>query len=167
MNAIDLLEKQHREAEDLFEKLEKAELSEKETAFAQLADMLTIHADIEERVFYPACITEETEAKLREAVEEHLALKRFISDLLELDADDPSFDAKVKVLKEQNEHHVHEEEDELFPKVRTILDGARLEEIGASMQAMMEQMVGTDPRFMVPMETLQAAPIEGPGKKAA
>lgn len=161
MNAIDMLEEQHREVEDLFEQIEDAEgTAEKRELFAQLADNLAVHATIEERHFYPAVKAKDTEEILLESVEEHLAVKRLIADLLADDIDDDTFEAKVKVLKEQVEHHVEEEEDQLFPKVRKLFDEDALEAIGQEMTATQQELLQQgDPRQAVPAETDKAAPI--------
>src|SRR5205085_623906 len=102
MNAIELLEGQHRQVEDLFEQMKEAETArEKERLFTDIADKLAVHATIEERHFYPAVKAKETEAILRESVEEHLTVKRTLADLLDMDAGDESFDAKIKILEEE------------------------------------------------------------------
>jgi hemerythrin superfamily protein len=108
-NALDMLESQHREVEDLFEKLEKADRGErKQKLFTQIADKLAVHASIEEAAVYPAVKAKRTEDILLESLEEHLGIKRVLSDLIDLDADDDTFDAKAKVLQEQVEPHVEE-----------------------------------------------------------
>src|SRR2546430_340977 len=99
MNAIEMLEEQHRGVEDLFEEIEEAEGAEKQEIFAEIADQLVIHSAIEEKHFYPAVKARQTEDLLRESLEEHLAAKRIIADLLDLKVDDEQFDAKVDVLK--------------------------------------------------------------------
>ena len=88
MNAIELLKSQHEEAKKLFRKLEKAG-AEKQKLFEELADALAVHATIEEKHFYPATKSARTEELLQEAVEEHLAVKRVIADLLEMSPEDP------------------------------------------------------------------------------
>src|SRR3954451_25396658 len=124
MNAIDMLEEQHREVEDLFDQLREAETpKEKERLFTEVADKLAIHATIEERHFYPSVKAKETEALLLESVEEHLPVKRILADLMETDAGDDSFDPRIKLLREEVSHHVEEEETELFPEVRKLMSG--------------------------------------------
>lgn len=160
MSAIDMLESQHREVEDLFEELESATGSEKIEIFEELADRLAVHAALEEQHFYPAAKDEKTEDLLRESVEEHLAVKRLIADLLELKQADETFDAKVTVLKEQVEHHVEEEEGELFPKVKKLLDAETLDALEQEMTATQDQLDAEgEPRNQVPNETDEAAPI--------
>ena len=161
MNAIELLEQQHREVEKLFGKIEKAESGEKEELFDQIADSLAVHAAIEEQHFYPATKDARTEELLHEAVEEHLSVKRVIADLLEMDPDDPQFDAKITVLKEQVEHHVEEEESELFPKVKKIHSRDELEDLGVLMEQTARELKEQGaPRMQVPAETGAAAPID-------
>ena len=160
MSAIEMLEEQHREVEELFEEFEEAKTSEKRAVFLQIADKLAVHAAIEEKHFYPAAKAKDTEDLLLEALEEHLAVKRLIADLLALDAKDATFEAKVTVLKEQVEHHVEEEEEELFPKVETLLDEATMEALEQEMTATQEELLAKGhPRDEVPAETDKAAPL--------
>jgi len=161
MNAIKLLKQQHREVEALFKQLEKAKSARpRQKAFEQIADKLAVHATIEERHFYPSVKRRQTEDALLEAVEEHLGVKRVIADLLELDGNDETFEAKAKVLKDLVEHHVEEEEKELFPKVQKLLDADELEAIGEQMASTMEDLMENgNPRDAVPSETERAATL--------
>src|SRR3954453_19375926 len=161
VNAIEMLEAQHREVEELFATLEKARSSEtKRRIFVELADKLAIHATIEERHFYPSVNAKRTEDILLESLEEHLGIKRVLADLLAIDVHDETFDAKVKVLKEQVEHHVGEEEDDLFPKVRKILDDETLMAIAQQMTATQEELIANGaPREAIPSETGHAAAL--------
>jgi hemerythrin superfamily protein len=160
-NALDMLESQHREVEDLFEKLEKADRGErKQKLFTQIADKLAVHASIEEVAFYPAVKAKRTEDILLESLEEHLGIKRVLSDLIDLDADDETFDAKAKVLQEQVEHHVEEEEGDLFPKVKKIFDEETLVAIAQQMAELQEELLAKgNPRLAVPGQTDEAAPL--------
>lgn len=161
MNAIVMLEAQHREVEKLFAKIEKSkDPGDKDELFTQLADKLAIHAAIEEHHFYPSVKAKRTEDILLESLEEHLAIKRVLADLLEIDAGDESFDAKIKLLKEEVTHHVSEEEGDLFPKVRKILNKGDLDVIGQQMLAEQEELEEAgDPRNAIPSETGHTAPI--------
>jgi hypothetical protein len=160
MNAIELLKRQHAEVRDLFTQIEEeSDEDEKLELLQELADSLAAHATIEEKIFYPAAYAGDTEDMLLEAVEEHLSMKRLIADLLEMSPDDDNFDAKIEVLKEQVEHHVEEEEGELFPAVRRELKAPELKKLGEEMELMFqEQMAGT-PSAAIPMQTAQAAPL--------
>jgi hemerythrin superfamily protein len=161
MNAIDMLKTQHRKVEDLFSKIEKARSDrKKEQLFIELADSLAIHATIEEHHFYPGVKARSTEGILLESVEEHLSIKRVLSDLLDTACEDETFDAKLKVLQDLVEHHVEEEEGTLFPKVAKNLEEDDLEELGEAMQAeQIELEEKGNPREAVPAETEKAAPI--------
>jgi hemerythrin-like domain-containing protein len=154
MDAIEMLMEQHEQVDDLFEKISNAGGSkDKWSTFLTLADMLAVHAAIEERHFYPAVRAKQTEEILLESVEEHLAVKRVLADLLRADVEDPSFDAKIKLLQELVQHHVEEEQDELFPKVKKLLDADQLEAIAQEMTATMVELADTEPRNDVPSQT--------------
>ena len=161
VNAVDMLESQHREVEELFAKLDKSDRAErKQKLFMEIADKLAVHASIEEQVFYPAVKARRTEDILLESLEEHLGIKRVLADLIDIDATDETFDAKAKVLKEQVEHHVGEEEDDLFPKVKKIFDQETLIAIAQEMTSLQETLLenGT-PRLAVLAQTDEAAPL--------
>jgi hemerythrin superfamily protein len=131
-DAIALLTTQHREVEAMFKQFE--ELSDRAKASKRkitdkICNALIMHTTIEEEIFYPAVreASKETEELVDEAVVEHASAKDLIAQLQEMDPDDDLYDAKVKVLSEQIEHHVEEEEKEMFPKVRKMgLDLAAL-----------------------------------------
>jgi hemerythrin superfamily protein len=163
MNAIELLEQQHREVEELFEEFEGTggrARKARERICQEVADQLAIHAEIEEKLFYPESKQADTEELLREAVEEHLAMRRVLADLLEAEVDDDQFDAKMKVLKEQVEHHVGEEEKELFPKVRKACSKDELEDLGNRMQALAEELEAQgEPSRSIPGQTDSPAQI--------
>jgi hemerythrin superfamily protein len=161
MSAIDLLESQHREVEKLFQKIEKASKGEeKMRLFEEIADKLAVHAAIEEHHFYPAVKEKRTEDILLESVEEHLVIKRTIADLLKLDVGDVQFDPKIKVLKEEVQHHVGEEENDLFPKVKKIMSADELAALEQEMVAEQDELEEEgNPRESIPDETGEAAPV--------
>ena len=163
MNAIDLLEQQHREVEELFEEFEGTGDRAKKTKqrlCREISDALAVHAEIEEKLFYPESKQEDTEELLREAVEEHLSMKRILADLVDADIEDDQFEARMKVLKEQVEHHVEEEEKELFPKVRKACTKEELEDLGERMQTLAEELeTQGEPSRMIPGQTDAPADI--------
>lgn len=160
MNALELLKQQHEEVKSLFSQIEQTDDSEeKDDLVQELSDKLAAHATIEEKLFYPAAFGRSTKTILAEAVEEHLAAKRILADLLDLTAEDETFDAKIMVLKEQIEHHVKEEEGELFSKVKREMDAETLETLGQQMEELFEEELDNDPSEKVPDETLEAAPL--------
>ena len=136
-NAIQLLTADHREVEALFEKFEKASRDgSKEKIARQICTELKIHAMIEEELFYPAFRGKISDDDLDEAIVEHDGAKVLINDIEAGGAGDDFYEAKVKVLQEQIEHHVKEEEkqkDNLFTQARkTDVD---LDALGEAMAA--------------------------------
>jgi hemerythrin superfamily protein len=161
MNAIDLLEAQHREIEDLFSKLERAkDAAKKEQAFIELADRLAVHATIEEHHFYPAVMEKPEADGLLDTFDDHLAIKRALSALLDTGVDDPAFEAKLDVLETEVEHHVEEEEGDLFPRVMGIFDETELEDVGDAMAAEQAELEEKgNARTAVAAELERVAPI--------
>jgi hemerythrin superfamily protein len=158
MDAIEMLEEQHRDVEDLFEEFEQAEAGEKREVFEEIADQLSVHATIEEKHFYPAVKAKKTADMVLEAFEEHLQIKRAIADCLAVAAKDTkTLQAKVKVLKEEVEHHVEEEEKELFPTVKKLLGADELLAIAQEMAATQDSLMEAgDPRDLVKDQLAQA-----------
>ncbi len=163
INALEFLTSQHDEVDDLIGRIESAEGDDKEALFTMLADNLAAHAKIEEVLFYPAVMARQTEALLLESVEEHLVVKRVLADMLDLDVDDPRFDAKLTVLKEAVRHHARDEEEgELFPKVEQAFSADELDALGGELMSMFESIVLTSPSEKVPDETREAATLPAP-----
>ena len=120
MDAISLLTQDHREVSKLFDAFEREESDKAETA-TRVCRMLTVHAMIEEEIFYPAAreaLADEGDDLLDEAEVEHASAKELIAQIEAEGQDGDLFEAKVKVLGEYVRHHVKEEESELFPKVK-------------------------------------------------
>jgi iron-sulfur cluster repair protein YtfE (RIC family) len=154
MDATQLLKKQHAEVKGLFGEFESAtDIAEKQQLFDEIADDLAAHCTIEEKVFYPAVYVGPLKEKLREAVEEHLGAKRLIADLLDLEPEDEQFDAKMKALQEQVEHHVEEEEGTIFPEVKRNFSVDELSAMGEQMAQMFDELQDSEPRKSVPEET--------------
>ena len=110
-DATHLLASDHREVEDLFKKFENASGSDRKREIAnQICTELKIHSMIEEEIFYPALKGKIEDDTLEEAYVEHDGAKLLINEIVEGGPDDDFYDAKVKVLQEQVEHHVEEEE---------------------------------------------------------
>ena len=119
-DALALLKEDHRKVEKLFKDFESAKgEGRKEKLARQISLELTIHTMIEEEIFYPACKGKIDEDMLKEAYVEHDAAKLLMAEIeAGSGQSDDFFDAKVQVLGEQIDHHVKEEEEELFPEVR-------------------------------------------------
>lgn len=130
-DATAILRADHDAVSDLFDEFEAAKSKDKKQALAlKICNELTIHARIEEEIFYPAvkqALGEDATDLLSEALVEHQSLKVLIGDIEDSAEDDELFDARVKVLGEYVKHHVKEEEGELFPQARdSDLDMAEL-----------------------------------------
>lgn len=144
-DALTLLIEDHDNVRAMFEKYERlsegnAKADERNALAALICAELTIHSQIEEEIFYPAVRRSLEDADLiDEALVEHASAKDLIAQLADMDAKDQLFDAKVKVLGEQIDHHVEEEQNEMFPQVRKAnLD---LEDLGARMFARKQELV--------------------------
>jgi hemerythrin superfamily protein len=140
VDAITLLKNDHKSVEKLFKTFEKAGERAHQTkakTVREIIEELSVHAAIEEQVFYPTVRTEvpATNDEVLESLEEHHIVKWVLSELDGMSPDDERFDAKVTVLMENVRHHVKEEESELFPTVRQALGRKRLNEIGDAMEA--------------------------------
>jgi hemerythrin superfamily protein len=163
VNAIDLMEKQHRDVEELFEEFESAgdgAQKTRERLCREISDQLAVHAEIEEKLFYPESKQADTEELLRESVEEHLAMKRILAEIIEGGIEDEQFDARMKVLQEQVEHHVEEEERELFPRVKKACSKEELDDLGNRMSALADQLIEEGaPSAKIPDQTDRPAPI--------
>lgn len=161
MNALELLKQQHREVSDLFEEFEgEGDRRAKERICHQISDALAVHATIEEQIFYPEAKQENTEELLREAVEEHLSVKKLIAEIMGSQPDDPQYDAKLQVLEEQVEHHVEEEEKELFPLVKKNCSKEELSDMGERMQQLAEELQSRgSPSSEIPGQTDHPSPI--------
>jgi hypothetical protein len=110
-DAIALLKSDHREVEELFEKFGKArDLARKGALAQQICTALSVHAMIEEEIFYPACQEAVEEDRAHEAYVEHDGAKVLIAEITQSSPEDEFYDAKVAVLSEMIKHHVKEEE---------------------------------------------------------
>lgn len=161
LDALDLLKAQHRAIDLLFRAIQSAKGASKATAFGELADMLAVHATIEEWIFYPGVRSAETEALLAASTGQHLAMQRTLADMLDEDVSGESFDAKLGLLREQVQHHaIEEEEAKLFPKVRAATDDDyRAAMAGAMIALMVELQQKGAPAREVPPSS-RATPVE-------
>lgn len=161
MEAVSYLTRQHRELEDLLGKaVECQDPARRRELFARAADHLAVHLESEEQVLYPAVKNSNTQDILLESLEEHLSLKRLMTDLMELEPTEQTYEPKLKVLKEQSEHHHGEEEDDLFPKIEKLLSLEQRTELAKEMDALQQRMNAQKaPRENVIGETDAAAPL--------
>jgi iron-sulfur cluster repair protein YtfE (RIC family) len=147
MNIVEHLKEDHREAEELIERLEgmDADLDDEEAGidqmppalFTQLKNALMLHTQVEEQILYPAMQKfDETADRIPEAIEEHQQVDQILEEMAMLSATDDEFQEKLEELKENLAHHIEEEENELFPKAEELCGQKRLEEMGRLMQQM-------------------------------
>jgi hypothetical protein len=145
MNPVDLLKKQHKEVKGLFKKIEKTENArERRELMEQIATALEGHTTIEEEMFYPAIRdvgTKKAEEMVSEAFEEHHVVKLVLAELPSVDPADERFEAKMTVLSELIEHHVDEEEEEMF-KLAKKIDEDDLDDLGERMSERFEALTG-------------------------
>ena len=171
MDAIALLQRDHKEVEQLFKEFEK--LTErahrsKQKIVMKIIRELAIHAAVEEMLFYPAVRTAALKANVRtlkeaadtvlESLEEHHVVKWTLSELEKMSSEDERYDAKFKVLMESVRHHIEEEQDELFPKARRLLGEEMLDELGERIEKA---------KKLAPTRPHPRAPDEPPGNVVA
>jgi hypothetical protein len=145
LDAVALLKADHRKVEGLFARFERAKDAKMKGTLAQeICTELTVHAAIEEEIFYPACQGKVEEDLSNESYVEHDGAKILIAELEASSPDNEFYDAKMKVLSEQIKHHVKEEErpgDGLFAQARKA--GLDMDLLGEKLAARKEQLLTT------------------------
>lgn len=150
MDAIRFLKSQHKEVNALFKDVaalsDSAKASRKKL-FTQIDQALTVHAEIEEKIFYPelkAAAARDKEAKqeVLEAYEEHANVKAMIAKLENTEPSDETYAAKLQVLMELVKHHVKEEETTMFPQAKELLDKDELDDLGTRLENAAEELKG-------------------------
>ena len=147
MNAIDLLEQDHVRVKDILTQLSESTdraIKKRTDLLAKLEMELTIHTQLEEEILYPAFKEaggKEQDVMYYEAKEEHRTVDSLVlPDLKVTDPGSAEFAGRVKVVKELLEHHIEEEETEMFPQCKDLLGKERLEEIGAQMETLKAEL---------------------------
>jgi hypothetical protein len=141
MNAIDLLTRDHKHLKTLLARAVTAQGEERrEELIETLRSELVAHERMEEEVFYPPLRdNKKTHDIVLEGYQEHHVADLILDELLELPADSEMWQPKVKVLQENIEHHIEEEEGEMFKKARSILSDEELEQLGTRMEAVKKE----------------------------
>ncbi|MEO7504781.1 MAG: hemerythrin domain-containing protein [Sphingomicrobium sp.] len=156
LDAVALLKADHRKVEELFAAYEKASGDGRKQSLAEeICKELTVHATIEEEIFYPACEGKVEEDLLKEAYVEHDGAKVLIAEIEAGGPSDDYYDAKVSVLSEQIEHHVGEEEQRmegLFAQARKA--GLDMDALGEQMAARKEQLLASYAKSGLPTPEL-------------
>jgi len=139
MNCFTLLKADHKKVAGILEKIDATTergVKTREELFAQLKSELDLHAHIEETILYPALEkADETRDITLEAYEEHRLVKQLLGELESMDKSEEQWTARFTVLKENIEHHVEEEEDDMFKKARKVLTEEEAEDLGARLEA--------------------------------
>jgi hemerythrin superfamily protein len=144
-NAIEMLKSDHHKVKELFRQYEAAgdrAYQKKKGIAEEVFTELEIHTTLEEELFYPAMkrkTDQDGKDLVAEAMEEHHVVTTLMEELQGLDPKDERYDAKFKVLMDNVEHHIEEEEGEMFPEAEEVL-GDRLERLGTQMQERKQQL---------------------------
>jgi len=147
MNALTLLENDHRELERLLDELEpttERAVKTRQELFDRVHDALTVHEIIEEEVFYPT-LKQHPKAKdiVLEGYEEHDVVNILMGELSNLSVEDETWGPKCKVMIENIRHHIEEEEGEMFQKARQVFDRQELDQLGQAMADRKQEAVRT------------------------
>jgi len=139
MDAIALLEADHRKVKRLLTELESTTergIKTRAELFATIKGELTLHETVEEEIFYPELKAHpKAQDIVLEAYEEHHVVDLLMGELEALDVSDETWGAKATVMKENIEHHIEEEEGEMFRQARQVFDASELDELGQRMKA--------------------------------
>ena len=145
MNALTLLEDDHKKMRKLLDELESTTergVKTREELYATIKGELMVHEAIEEEIFYPALKDHpKTKEITLEAYEEHHVVDMVMAEIEGIPFDDETWGAKFKVMKENIEHHIEEEEKEMFKQARDVFEQQDLEELGERMAARKEQLL--------------------------
>ena len=164
MNAIQVVKKDHRTVEALFKQFERAEKAarsgEMKRVVRALVKELSVHAAVEEQLLYPTLrqAAEDVEDEVLEGLEEHHLVKLTLLELDQMGPDDERFRPKVRVLMESVRHHVHEEEEELLPRLQRAVGARELNELGDAIETL---------KRAAPTRPHPAAPDTPPGNFVA
>ena len=137
-DALSLLEKDHRNVEKLFKRAQKDP-----AVFDQIREELDLHTRVEEEIFYPAveeALGDEGEGIVEEARREHQEVKDLLVELSAMDRQGEEFEDRLQKLQDNVEHHVQEEEGEMFKKTRRAMTKETLTQLGAQMESQKEEM---------------------------
>ena len=140
MDAIELLTQQHRELDALFKRVHASDGHERTQALGQLAELITLHAALEETFFYPFAQKAGLRDLVRDAWEEHATVRQLTSELLKVKQTDPRLDVFASDIELNLRGHIGEEERDMFPQVRERVDAALLRALGREMQEAIERL---------------------------
>jgi hypothetical protein len=157
-DALEVLIEQHDQIDQIIAQLEDQEISEERKAlvFQTLADNVAAHAWMEEQLFYPAVRARRIAGV---ADDQHTAIKRVLTDMLQLELDDPQFATQLAQLKEEFRRHARDDEErDLFPTLRRMMTPVELAALGIEMLALFERLITQEPWLRVPSQERPLAP---------
>lgn len=140
IDAIRMLEQQHREVEKLFARIEQADSAARLPLLEEVGDLLAIHGELEERIFYPGVRAEETESIIESSYDDHGEMNTMLALIAETDPESPEFDSFCQRLLREVRDHVAEEEQKLFPLVRKICDRNELQSLAGRMLQLNDEL---------------------------
>lgn len=144
MDAFQLLKTDHQKVSGIFDQIEAGDGNTRQQLFTQLKHELDVHAHIEETILYPVLKqAAETREITLEAIEEHQEVKELLAELQGMSPDDDDWQDTLTELRENVEHHVEEEEGEMFEKARTILSQQQIDELGDRLAAAKNQQAAS------------------------
>lgn len=145
MDIFQLLKKDHKKVTAIFDKIEDTgnrAVKTREKLFEQLKEELEVHTEVEERVFYPALeASDETKSLIEEAREDHEKSKQLLHQLASSAKDDTDWMNKLSELKKEVKHHIKEEEGEIFPSAKQVLNREQIEQLGIQAEDEKEEIL--------------------------
>jgi iron-sulfur cluster repair protein YtfE (RIC family) len=140
-DVVTMLEQDHREVEELFEKIKNTNGAVRAQLVTRLAADLRLHMKVEESIVYPAIAkqVDDGDDMVEEAKTEHEGARKVLADVEKLSPNEPGFDGALEMLEAGISHHVEEEEDEVFPKLRESVTVEELDDLGAKVAAAKEK----------------------------
>lgn len=156
LDALALLEMQHREVERVFDRIHDSEDEDEiRQALFEVADLLSAHAMLEERLFYPAVRSADTEELVTESLHDHDDVKRVLVELLDVEPSRADFSGMLEELEGLIEGHVEEEEHELFPRVQRMMSAEQLRDLGQELTALLAQVQQAGPPHLQLIQQLE------------
>jgi hemerythrin superfamily protein len=151
MNAVDLIKRDHEKFRKMFKEYERAKKTDDRREMGRIADRLfasvTAHEEMEEVVFYPALrnrVRRDAKETIAEGIQEHHVAGLLVEEMRRLDTGDGEFDPKFTVFKENVEHHLEEEEDELLPEAPKHFSDEELADMGSQMEEIRTQILNAE-----------------------
>jgi hemerythrin superfamily protein len=144
MDALTMLKQQHQEVDELFDRIQRCAEDERISLLGQISEKLTLHAEIEERHFYPFARRMGVQDMVDHSLQEHAEVKQLIAQILQAKRHDPRIMQDVTQLMTSVQTHVKEEENMLFPRLQSVASQDDLMNVGMEMQRTMEELSGQE-----------------------